>query len=169
MKRNFMSVCLKFAVAVFAIGLVSAPVMQARPGKHSQIMKVIRKYDGCDGVESIVLGSFLMGIARMAASDDEGGDILKYIDKMAVFSAEEAAPGLKNDISADLGKALEGYETAMEMKDGEDSMSIYFNMPSDDTVSEMAIVSDSELAVILMLGDMPVSELENIAREASQN
>ena len=74
-----MSFCMKVAVAVLALGFVSAPVMQARSGKHSQIMKVIRKYDGCDGVESIVIGSFLMGIARLASSGEEGDEILKYI------------------------------------------------------------------------------------------
>ena len=52
------------------------------------------------------------------------------------------------------------------MKDGEDDMAIYFSMPSDDIVSEMVLVSGSELAVILMIGDMPVSELKNIAAEA---
>ena len=169
MRTYFVSFCMKVAVAVLALGFVSAPVMQARSGKHSQIMKVIRKYDGCDGVESIVIGSFLMGIARLASSGEEGDEILKYIDKMARLSADEAGPGLKNNISSDLEKALEGYEKAVEVKDGEDDMTIYITMPAGDSVSEMVIVSRSEPAVILMLGDMPVSELENIAREASEN
>ena len=88
---------------------------------------------------------------------------------MAILSADEAGPGLKNNISSDLEKALEGYEKAVEVKDGEDDMTIYITMPAGDSVSEMVIVSRSEPAVILMLGDMPVSELENIAREASEN
>lgn len=166
MKTNFVSLCLKVLLAVTVLCQVSAPAVSAKPGKDSRVMDVIRKYGRCDGVGSITIGPFLMGIARKAASDEEGADFMKYLNRMAIFSAEEADSCLKADISADLAKALDGYETAMEMKDGEDDMAIYFSMPSDDIVSEMVLVSDSELAVILMIGEMPVSELKNIAAEA---
>ena len=128
-----------------------------------EIQKLDTDSDGKVSNEELLAGSSWLS---EAASDEEGADFMKYLDRMAIFSAEEADSCLKADISADLAKALDGYETAMEMKDGEDDMAIYFSMPSDDIVSEMVLVSDSELAVILMIGDMPVSELKNIAAEA---
>ena len=56
----------------------------------------------------------------------------------------------------------------MEMKDGEDEMSVYIRQKNEDVISEIVIVSRSELAVIVMIGDMPVSELEKIVTEASE-
>lgn len=167
MKRKFFPVCLKTALAAVIICYFTAPAAMARPGKGSQVMDVIRKYDGCDGVESVTLGPFLMGIARMAVSREECADFLKYIDRMAIFVAAGADDRLKSEIAADLGKGLEAYETAVEMKDDGDDMTIYFSIPEHDAVSEMVLVSDSEMSVILLSGDMPLSELAFIAAGAS--
>ena len=108
MKTNFVSLCLKVLLAVTVLCQVSAPAVSAKPGKDSRVMDVIRKYGRCDGVGSITIGPFLMGIARKAASDEEGADFMKYLNRMAIFSAEEADSCLKADISADLAKALTG-------------------------------------------------------------
>ena len=56
---------------------------------------------------------------------------------------------------------------AVEMKDDGDDMTIYFSIPEHDAVSEMVLVSDSEMSVILLSGDMPLSELAFIAAGTS--
>ena len=118
-------------------------------------------------MDSIVLGPFLMWIARLAASGDEEAEILKHVDRMAVFSAAQTEDGLRPEIERDLKQALDGYETFVEMKDGEEDMTVYVNMPAENVISEMVLVSRSELSVIVMTGDLPVSVLENIVADAS--
>lgn len=168
MKTYITSFLMKVLCAVSVVFLLSAGVVSARSKSCSKVLRVIHEYGNCEGVESINLGPFLLGIAKMAASDEDGAEFMRYLDRMAVFSAEDASDRLKKDISDDLGEALKEYETAMEMKDGEDDMSVYFSKANGNVVREMVLVSRSEPAVILMIGHMPVAELEKIAAEASE-
>lgn len=157
----------RMVLVTVLVFITCAPSAQARKSVSSDVMKVIQKYDRCDGVDSIVLGPFLMWIARLAASGDEEAEILKHVDRMAVFSAAQTEDGLRPEIERDLKLALDGYETFVEMKDGEEDMTVYMNMPAENVISEMVLVSRSELSVIVMTGDLPVSVLENIVADAS--
>lgn len=166
MKRMF----LILLTAVSAICMLSPVQMSARPGNDSQVQKVIRKYSSCDGVESINLGSFLLGIAKAATEDDGGSDFLKYVDRMSIFSGEDATASMKENIACDFDKALssDGYEKVMEMKDGDDDMTIYCQMADADTISEMVMYSRREVAVIFIKGSIPVSEIEKVVSEAKE-
>lgn len=170
MKNFVKNQILKIAAVAAAVFMISSPAVMSKPKCHvdSPVMDVVIKYEDCEGVEAFNLGSFLLGIARMAASDEDGGQVLKYLSRMAVFSAEDAPADLQKKIKADLDAAVASYETAMEMKDGEDDMSILVKRKGEDIVSEMVLVSNSDLSVIVMIGEMPVSELEMIASEASE-
>lgn len=167
MKRMF----LILLTAVSAMCCMLYPVqMSARSGNDGQVQKVIRKYSSCDGVESINLGSFLLGIAKAASEEDGDSDFLKYVDRMSIFSGEDATASMKSDIADDFEKAFvsDGYEKMMEMKDGDDDMTIYCLMADAGTISEMVMYSRSEVAVILIKGSIPVSEMDKIIAEARE-
>ena len=170
MKKKITLHLLKIVSAVSAGLFAFGTVLSANPkdSGDTSVLSVIHKYEGKDGVDAINMGPFLLGIARMAAGNEEGAEFLDYLDRMAVFSADGVSSGLRTEITGDLDRALEGYSPAMEMKDGEDEMSVYIRQKNEDVISEIVIVSRSELAVIVMIGDMPVSELEKIVTEASE-
>ena len=75
---------------------------------------------------------------------------------------------MKERIRSDLKKALNGYKTLMEMRDGDDDMTVYLSMQNEEVISEMVLVSDSEMALIFIAGDMPVSELQRIIAEVAE-
>ena len=170
MKKKITLHLLKIVSAVSAGLFAFGTALSANPkdSRDTSVLSVIHKYEGKDGVDAINMGPFLLGIARMAAGNEEGAEFLDYLDRMAVFSADGVSSGLRTEITGDLDRALEGYSPAMEMKDGEDEMSVYIRQKNEDVISEIVIVSRSELAVIVMIGDMPVSELEKIVTEASE-
>ena len=170
MKKKITLHLLKIVSAVSAGLFAFGTALSANPkdSGDTSVLSVIHKYEGKDGVDAINMGPFLLGIARMAAGNEEGAEFLDYLDRMAVFSADGVSSGLRTEITGDLDRALEGYSPAMEMKDGEDEMSVYIRQKNEDVISEIVIVSRSELAVIVMIGDMPVSELEKIVTEASE-
>ena len=47
-------------------------------------------------------------------------------------------------------------------EDGEDSLSIWLKMKDEETISEMVMVAGSDASVILMRGQIPLSEMGNI-------
>ena len=96
------------------------------------------------------------------------GELIKYFDRVAVLSADSAEDMMKERIRSDLKKALNGYKTLMEMRDGDDDMTVYLSMQNEEVISEMVLVSDSEMALIFIAGDMPVSELQRIIAEVAE-
>ena len=170
MKKKITLHLLKIVSAVSAGLFAFGTALSANPkdSGDTSVLSVIHKYEGKDGVDAINMGPFLLGIARMAAGNEEGAEFLDYLDRMAVFSADGVSSRLRTEITGDLDRTLEGYSPAMEMKDGEDEMSVYIRQKNEDVISEIVIVSRSELAVIVMIGDIPVSELEKIVTEASE-
>ena len=113
-----------------SIGIFSTPLPAAGKGSCSGVIRLIQKYDDRDGVEAVNLGGFLLGIAKIAASGEEGSEWLDYLDRMAVFTAEDASEETKAEFAAELMAVLGEYEKAAEMKDGTDDMSIWMKMKS---------------------------------------
>ena len=158
----------KVVMAVMILLLPTSAILSAGADRISPVMDVIRKYRCCDGVMSVRLGSFLLGIAKMIVPDEDGGELIKYFDRVAVLSADSADDMMKERIRSDLKKALNGYETLMEMREGDDDMTVYLSMQNEEVISEMVLVSDSEMALIFIAGDMPVSELQKIIAEVAE-
>ena len=157
--------------AVLVIVSAAGPSVQARPkAKDSaagRVVSVIRKYSDCDGVDAIRIGPFLLNIARMSEGDSENASFLKYAGRISLFSADSASSGLQADIRNDMSRALENYEKAVDIHDGNDAMAIYLCMDGD-TVREMVLYSEPEADVIVVEGKFPVSEIEKIASDVTR-
>ena len=122
----------KVVMAVMILLLPTSAILSAGADRISPVMDVIRKYGCCDGVMSVRLGSFLLGIAKMIVPDEDDGELIKYFDRVTVLSAD------------------------------------YLSMQNDEVISEMVLVSDFEMALIFIAGDMPVSELQKIIAEVAE-
>lgn len=129
------------------------------------VRALVHKYRQYDGVETINIGGLLMAVARITC-DGEDAEILKHIDKVTVFSAEEASQDLKSEISRDFGNLLSdrmtGFEKMMEVKDSGDEMSVFVKMSGDDAISELLMVSRSEAVIVYIVGQIPLSLLSKI-------
>lgn len=155
-------------LTALSIGIFSTPLPAAGKGSCSGVIRLIQKYDDRDGVEAVNLGGFLLGIAKIAASGEEGSEWLDYLDRMAVFTAEDASEETKAEFTAELMAVLGEYEKAAEMKDGTDDMSIWMKMKDEETIKEMVMVSNSESAIIFLGGNIPMSEMADVVTNASQ-
>lgn len=140
--------------------------MQAKKRLGSPVIEIMKKYGGAEGVEAVNLGGFMLGLAKMASIGKEGAEFLSCLDKMAVFTAEDSPEHLKEVIVSDVRKALSGYEKMMEMKDDGADFTIYVLMKAPETVSEMVMVSESDVVMIYMEGEIPVSEIDRMAESA---
>lgn len=164
MKKRIMA-----AILAAIVMAVSGTVMHARKAndRESAVIGIIEKYGDKEGVESVNMGRFLLGLAKMAAGNDDEGDSawLKYVDRITIVSAEQAEEDVRDSMSAELTSILSGYEKAAEMNNDDDDMSVWVKMEGDSTILEMIMFSGSEYALIYIGGRIPVSEMENMASD----
>lgn len=150
-------------LAVIFMG-AACPQTQAKKKESSNAaIALMEKYDREKGVEYIKISGFLLGIAKMAARGEEDGEILKHLDCMAVFSAENADAGIREQFFGELNGMMAGYEKAVEVNDSGEDMTVWFKYMDKDNISEMIMSTESEGAVIVMCGRLPVSVLEEMA------
>lgn len=155
-----------FATLMLAVIFTGAvcPQTQAKKNESSNAaIALMERYDDEEGVEYIKISGFLLGIAKMAARGEEDGEILKHLDCMAVFSAENADAGIREQFFGELNGLMAGYEKAVEVNDSGEDMTVWFKHMDKDNISEMIMSTESEGAVIVMCGRLPVSVLEEMA------
>ena len=157
-----------FATLMLAVIFTGAvcPQTQAKKNESSNTaIALMERYDDEEGVEYIKISGFLLGIAKMAARGEEDGEILKHLDCMAVFSAENADAGIREQFFGELNGLMAGYEKAVEVNDSGEDMTVWFKYMDKDNISEMIMSTESEGAVIVMCGRLPVSVLEEMAEK----
>lgn len=151
-------------IAAVLSGISFMTAAEVRPEQKS-VIAVMKTYDSVDGVEFINIGPLLMNLARLSAGDD--GDFMKYLDRMAVFSASDVPEKQMRKMVDDFQASLSGYEPLLQASEENENVTIYIAKKDDKTISEMVVYAqDSELAVIVMKGEIPVSEIENMASDA---
>ena len=151
-------------IAAVLSGISFMTAAQVRPAQKS-VIAVMKTYDSVDGVEFINIGPMLMNLARLSAGDD--GDFMKYLDRMAVFSASDVPEKQMRKMVDDFQASLSGYEPLLQASEENENVTIYIAKKDEKTISEMVVYAqDSELAVIVMKGEIPVSEIENMASDA---
>ena len=151
-------------IAAVLYGISFMTAAEIRPAQKS-VIAVMKTYDSVDGVEFINIGPLLMNLARLSAGDD--GDFMKYLDRMAVFSASDVPEKQMRKMVDDFQASLSGYEPLLQASEENENVTIYIAKKDDKTISEMVVYAqDSELAVIVMKGEIPVSEIENMASDA---
>ena len=151
-------------IAAVLSGISFMTAEEVRPEQKS-VIAVMKTYDSVDGVEFINIGPLLMNLARLSAGDD--GDFMKYLDRMAVFSASDVPEKQMRKMVDDFQASLSGYEPLLQASEENENVTIYIAKKDEKTISEMVVYAqDSELAVIVMKGEIPVSEIENMASDA---
>ena len=151
-------------IAAVLSGISFMTAAEVRPEQKS-VIAVMKTYDSVDGVEFINIGPMLMNLARLSAGDD--GDFMKYLDRMAVFSASDVPEKQMRKMVDDFQASLSGYEPLLQASEENENVTIYIAKKDEKTISEMVVYAqDSELAVIVMKGEIPVSEIENMASDA---
>ena len=151
-------------IAAVLSGITFMTAAEVRPEQKS-VIAVMKTYDSVDGVEFINIGPLLMSLARHSAGED--GDFMKHLDRMAVFSASDVPEKQMRKMVDDFHASLSGYEPLLQASEENENVTIYIAKKDEKTISEMVVYAqDSELAVIVMKGEIPVSEIENMASDA---
>lgn len=152
------------ALAAISFTLICSPAIAKDCNSGEKAIRLMERYDSEKGVEYLKIGSFLMGIAKTFAPGDKG-EIMEYLDHMAIFSAEDASAEVQDRFFMELDSTMKGYQKLIEARDGEDDMTIYFLKKDEETISQLMLVTRSEAAVIYMCGEIPVSLLKKMAEE----
>lgn len=152
------------ALAAVSLTLVCVPAISRNNNSGQAAIRLMERYDDEEGVEYLRIGSFLLGIAKSFVTGEEK-EIIKYLDDMAIFSAEDATAEVQERFLKELDSAMEGYQKLLEVKEDGDDMTIYFLKKDEDTVAQMMLVTRSEASVIYMNGKIPVAVLKKMAAE----
>ena len=126
---------------------------------------------GQDDVTTVTLNKFMLSVA--SASGDEGnsisgGDLLKNLDKMAIYTAEAQSgaekinAAVKNDI-----QTLPGLETMLEVKDDDDVVTMYGIPSGENTYSEafMWVKSSDSTVLIVFWGKLTPADFANVMND----
>lgn len=152
------------ALAAISFTIVCTTVIAKDGNPGEKAIRLMERYGSEKGVEYLKVGSFLMGIAKTFAPGDKG-EIMEYLDHIAIFSAEDASAEVQDRFFRELDSTMAGYQKLIEARDGEDDMTIYFLNKDEDTIAQLMLVTRSEAAVIYMCGEIPVALLKEIAAE----
>lgn len=152
------------ALAAISFTLVCSPAISKDCSSGEKAIRLMERYGAERGVEYLKIGSFLMGIAKTFAPGDKG-EIMEYLDHMAIFSAEDAPAAVQERFFRELDSTMKGYQKLIEARDGEDDMTIYFLNKDEKTISQLMLVTRSDAAVIYMCGEIPVDVLKKMIEE----
>ena len=133
----------------------------------SALLKLVDKYEGEDGFETVTFGnmtvSFVKLIANAAAQTPEDKaalDLLNGINKFVAVEYGDASASVKASFDEEISALLAGVEKIVEVKDGGDSVDIYGTLSEDgDKISDIIIHVPEESSLVCIFGAVDIKNL----------
>lgn len=164
------------AMVMLVVMTVGAGISHAAAQKgrldSSTIMKLVNKYKGEDGFETVTFGNLAVGLAKMVANatvqtpeDKAALDMLSGIRKFVAVEYEDASASAKASFDKEISALLAGAEKIVEVKDGGDSVDIYGTLSEDgDKISDIIIHVPEESSVVCIFGAVDINDLGKVVR-----
>lgn len=168
------------AMVMLVVMTVGAGISHAAAQKgrldSSAIMKLVDKYKGEDGFETVTFGNLAVGLAKMVANatvqtpeDKAALDMLSGIRKFVAVEYEDASASAKASFDKEISALLAGAEKIVEVKDGGDSVDIYGTLSEDgDKISDIIIHVPEESSVVCLFGTLDVKDLGTVMKTANE-
>lgn len=164
------------AMIMLVVMTVGAGISHAAAQKgrldSSAIMKLVDKYKGEDGFETVTFGNLAVGLAKMVANatvqtpeDKAALDMLSGIRKFVAVEYEDASASAKASFDKEISALLAGAEKIVEVKDGGDSVDIYGTLSEDgDKINDIIIHVPEESSVVCIFGAVDINDLGKVVR-----
>lgn len=142
-------------------------VLMCQISAAQDIEKFVKDFSETKGVMHIKVGGVLFNIGKLFISKEDGGEVMKKITSIDIFTSENTTLALKENFLNDLAKFKDGkgFEMLVKVKDGSDNVTIFAERKKDFIKSLIIFVADQEDIVIVKLNgnikDSDISALVN--------
>ena len=168
------------AMVMLVVMTVGAGISHAAAQKgrldSSAIMKLVDKYKGEDGFETVTFGNLAVGLAKMVANatvqtpeDKAALDMLSGIRKFVAVEYEDASASAKASFDKEISALLAGAEKIVEVKDDGDSVDIYGTLSKDgEKIRDIIIHVPEESSILCIFGTVDIKNLGEVMKTANE-
>lgn len=155
---------------VLSLVLLVAVVFSASASNPEKLITQLSKENN---VTNVKIGGFLMAMAKpfMLKEAGEGAPFIKGVKSIHVMAVDGFSEDKRNDYLTLVNelKDTDGYETLVQVKDGNDHVRIMVKTEKDK-IKGMYIftVDDHDLAVVKLLGNISQKEIEKMMEKYSE-
>ncbi len=155
---------------------ISPAAAQKGSVDSSAILKLVDKYSGEDGFETVSFGNLAVWLMKMAANakaqtpeDKAALDVLSGIHKFVAMEYEDASASAKSSFDKEISALLAGAEKIVEVKDGGDSVNIYGTLSKNgDKIRDVIIHVPEESSIVCIFGTVDVKDLGTVMKTANE-
>lgn len=142
----------------------------------SAILKLVEKYKGEEGFETVTFGNLAVGFVKMIANataqtpeDKAALDMLSGIRKFVAVEYEDASASAKSSFDKEISALLAGTEKIVEVKDGGDSVDIYGTLSKDgEMIRDIVIHVPEESSIVCIFGTVDIKDLGEVMKTANE-
>ena len=162
MARKFIKTLAVIIISALASFTASAQEDTVVP----ELASFLGTYEEHECVDYMTLKGLMLSFAKPALKGTPMKDMIDHIENLCVFNMSDPDKETRKKFLKDISPVLSGYEKVLESKEGNKESIIYLKRKDDAVISEMVVYStDADIAIVIMKGDIPVSELEEMAAQ----
>ncbi len=147
----------------------------ADKAKSGEVIDLIKNYKSEQGFNVVSVGSFGLGLMKMAAKasaeteeDKAAVEFMDGIEKIFAVEYDDAAPARKADFNAKLSKLLDSAGKIMEMKEGGETVNIYgTSADHGESIDDLIIFIPEECSLVCLFGSISSKNITDLI-EASK-
>lgn len=140
------------------------------------ILKVVRKYQGEEGFETVTFGNLAVGLVKLVANaaaetpeDKAALDIMDGINKFVAVEYYDAEASVKASFNKEISALLAGAEKIVEVKDDGDSVDIYGTLSKDgEKIRDIIIHVPEESSILCIFGTVDINDLGKVMKAADE-
>jgi hypothetical protein len=140
------------------------------------ILKVVRKYQGKEGFETVTFGNLAVGLVKLVANaaaqtpeDKAALDIMDGISKFVAVEYYDAEASVKASFNKEISALLAGAEKIVEVKDDGDSVDIYGTLSKDgEKIRDIIIHVPEESSIVCIFGTVDIKDLGEVMKTANE-
>lgn len=164
MARKF----IKTLAVIIISALTSFAASAQEENTVPDLVSFLGTYEEQECVDYMALKGLMLGFAKPALKDTPMKNMIDHIESLCVFNMNNPDKETRKKFHKDISPVLSGYEKILESKEGNTESIIYLKRKDDAVISEMVVYSnDASIAIVIMKGDIPVSDLEEMAAQSN--
>ena len=140
------------------------------------ILKVVRKYQGEEGFETVTFGNLAVGLVKLVANaaaetpeDKAALDIMDGINKFVAVEYYDAEASVKASFNKEISALLSGAEKIVEVKEDGDSVDIYGTLSKDgEKIRDIIIHVPEESSILCIFGTVDINDLGKVMKAADE-
>ncbi len=142
----------------------------------SAILKLVERYEGKEGFETVTFGNLAIGFVKLIANfsadtpeDKAALDVMNGVNKFVAVDYDDAEASVKASFNKEIAALLEGAEKIVEVKDDGDSVDIYGTLSKDgEKIRDIIIHVPEESNIVCIFGTVDIENLGAVMNAADE-